>query len=178
MRTCRAIVRNVTENTQLSDAMHVVYIVTIVTLHSTSGHHSYQLVVNGATEAVRYVLANLVYRSVLRTDVAVCIFVPNYTASPGPHYIVTKAVTVDHPVSGCAFLPVVVRAGDIRSQTAATLRAVRSVQFPRSLQYHVAHVIEVQLSFKILLTEHSCVCPSLAVHNSGTADICLLHVAC
>lgn len=59
---------------------------------------------------------------------------------------------MEHSVSGCAFLPVVAAVG-IGSQTVGTVlaagAAVQCVQCPRSLQYHVAHAIEMSLFFKI-----------------------------
>ena len=92
-----------------------------------------------------------------------------------------QAVTVEHPVSGCAFLPVVVSVG-IGSQTVGSLPAadatVQCVQCPRLLQYHVAHAIEVSLFFKILSENIRVFVPFWQYRNSVTVDTGMFRVSC
>jgi len=88
---------------------------------------------------------------------------------------------VEHPVSGSAFLPVVAAAG-IGSQAVGTLyaagTAVQCIQCPRSLQYHVAHAIEMSLFFKILSENIRVFVLFWQYRNSVAVDTGLLRVTC
>jgi len=81
-------------------------------------------------------------------------------------------------VGASAFLPVVA-AVSIGSQTVGTPltagKADQCIQYPRSLQYHVAHATEV-LFFKILTENIRVFVPFRQYRNSVTVDTGLLRV--
>lgn len=85
---------------------------------------------------------------------------------------------MEHPVSGSVFLPVVAAVG-VGSQTVGTQlaagTAVHCIQCQRSLQYRVAHAIEV-LFFKILSENIRVFVPFWQHRNSITVDTGLLRV--